>query len=338
MLWYCDYHFCRPSNSRYDALSCCSSASKSRRKEKIISTSLTPLPTIAQICTATFRADVQFLEERWQRVPVAEVDLPLIDLGVGDPLVFVPILEHLEFVYVRQMHYFSQSRRVVLYRRHESRTRFMGITERAEELYRVLDACQIASADLVGHGDAAMVLFEFALRYPERCRSLTIIAQGADYHIAPHPLIWLLHEIFLRFPVERLVPAWLVRHIVIRYITHSEPESLSQDIVSSITELPKKFIEEQFRKIALWPAVYRYSVLPVIHHFDIRARLSALTMPILLINRQDDILSPEAKTSWLAQQLPRCDGYHLIPARERFFLYSQAEFVTPLIETFLAGL
>ncbi len=315
-----------------------SSTSKSRRKEKIISTSLTHQPTITQISTATFRADVQFLEERWQRISVAGVDLPLIDLGVGDPLVFVPILEHLEFVYARQIHYFSQSRRVILYRRHESRTHFMSITERAEELCRVLDACQIAAADFVGHGDAAMVLFEFALRYPERCRSLTIIAQAADYRIAPHPLIWLLHEIFLRLPVERLIPASLVRQIVIRYITHTESQLLPQKSVSNITELPREVIEEQFRKIALWPAVYRYSVLPVIHNFDIRTRLSALTMPILLINRQDDVLSPEAKTAWLAQHLPRCSGYHVVPARERFFLYSQAELVTPLIEDFLAGL
>jgi pimeloyl-ACP methyl ester carboxylesterase len=303
-----------------------------------VSTTLTPLPNVRQISAATFRADVQFLEEHWRRVPIAGVDLPLIDLGVGDPLVFVPILEHLEFVYARQIRTFSQSQRVILYRRHESRTRFVSLAERAEELRQVLDALQIASADFVGHGDAAMVLFEFALRYPERCRSLVIVAQAADYRIAPHPLIWLLHEMFLRLPIERLVPASWLRRIVIRYITHAGPPSLSQDIIPNMTELPREFIEEQFHKIALWPAVYRYSVLPVIHYFDIRASLPVLTMPILLINRQDDALSPEAKTCWLAQHLPKCVGYHVIPGRERFFLYSEAELVTPLIEAFLAAL
>jgi pimeloyl-ACP methyl ester carboxylesterase len=303
-----------------------------------MSTILTPLPNVKQISAATFQADVQFLEERWKRVPIAGVDLPLIDLGAGDPLVFVPILEHLEFVYARQIRVFSQSRRVILYRRQESRTRFVSLAERAEELRRVLDGLQIASADFVGHGDAAMVLFEFALRYPERCRSLAIIAQAADYRIAPHPFIWLLHELFLRLPIERLVPAALVRRIVIRYITHKESQPPSQDIVPDMTEFPREFIEEQFSKIALWPAVYRYSVLPVIHNFDIRASLAALTMPILLINRQDDALSPEVKTSWLAEHLPRCAGYHVIPGRERFFLYSEAELVTPLIEEFLTAL
>ncbi|MBV9690287.1 MAG: alpha/beta hydrolase, partial [Ktedonobacteraceae bacterium] len=272
----------------------------------------------------------------WQPVSILGGDLPLIDLGVGDPLVFVPILEHLEVIYARQVRVFSQSRRVILYRRQESRKRFVYLTERVEELRRVLDALEIACADFVGHGDAAMVLFEFALRYPERCRSLIIVAQGADYRIAPHPFIWLLHELFLRLPIEHLVSASLLRNIVIRYITHAEPQSLPQNAIPWLTELPRVLIEEQFSKIALWPAVYRYSVLPIIHHFDIRTRIAALAMPILLINRYDDTLSPQAKTAWLATHLPLCVGYHLIPARERFFLYSQAEIVTPLIEAFLA--
>ncbi len=300
--------------------------------------STTPVqsPTVMQCSAEVFQADVQFLEENWRRVPVAGVDMPLIDRGEGDPLVFVPILEHLEFVYARQVRSLSASRRVILYRRHESRTRFVSLAERAEELREVLDALGITSTDFVAHGDAAMVLFEFALHYPERCRSLVIIAQAADYRIEPHPFIWILHELFLRLPIEHFVPAFWLRRTVVRYITHAEPPSASQDLSSTLHELPAALIESQFRKIALWPAVYRYSVLPVIHSFDIRAHLAAFTMPILLINRQDDVLSPEAKTAWLAQQLPRC-VYHVVPGRERFFMYSEAEAVTPLIEAFLAA-
>lgn len=292
-------------------------------------------PSIPQISSETFHADVQFLEAQWQRIPIAGVDLPLIDKGTGNPLIFVPILEHLEFVYARQVRAFSQSRRVILYRRHESRTHFMSLAERVEELRTVCDALAISSADFVAHGDAAMVLFEFALRYPERCRSLVIVAQAADYRIAPHPLIWLLHEAFLRLPIEHLIPATILRNMVVRYITHTElpqqPEATNQ-----LTRLPANLIKEQFRKIALWPAIYRYSVLPVIHNFDIRERLDQLTMPILLINRQDDALSPESKTAWLAEHLPHCYGYHIVPGCERFFLYSEAGLVNPLIEAFLA--
>src|SRR6202049_4120568 len=166
------------------------------------------ITTSPRIDEATFHADVQYIESLWQRIPGGNVDMPLIDIGEGEALVFVPILEHLEWVYARQVKALSRSRRVIMYRRQENRARFLSLEERAAELLRVLDSLGLQRVDLVGHGDAAMVLFEFAIQYPKRCRSLTIIAQAADYQIAPHPFIWLLHELFLRLPVELFLPAW----------------------------------------------------------------------------------------------------------------------------------
>ena len=294
------------------------------------------------IDAATFHADVAYIEALWQRTAIGDLDMPLIDIGQGEPLVFVPILEHLGFVYARQIRALSASRRVILYRRQENRTRSVGLAERAEELKHVLDGLGLQRVDLVGHGDAAMVLFEFAARYPERCRSLIIVAQGADYQIAPHPFIWLLHEAFLRLPVEHVLPDWFLRRIVINYIVSNRPAS-SDDFVQSNklkrapSMLPRKLIEEQFCKIALWPYVYKFSVLPIIHHFDVRKRLAALTMPVFLINRANDALSPEAKTRWLAENLPDCAGYHVIAGGERFFMYAESEVVNQLFEQFLAS-
>ncbi len=283
------------------------------------------------ISDTDFHDDVQFLETRWQRTPVGRIDLPLIDIGEGAPLVFVPILEHLEFVYARQIRTLSQSRRVILYRRKETRNRPIGLVERAEELHNVLDSLSLKQVDLLGHGDAAMVLFEFALRYPERCRSLIIISQAADYQITPHPLIWLLHELLLRLPAEYIVPAPFLRHTVINYIMAHDTNN------QTIPALPRHLIEEQFSKIEQWPFVYKFSVLPIIHYFDIRARIKELTMPVLLINRTDDALAPEAKTRWLAEELPACKDYHIVSGKERFFMYSQAAKVTPLIDVFLTS-
>ena len=278
-----------------------------------------------------FHEDVNYLEELWQRLPIGNIDLPLIDIGnkAADALVFVPILEHLEFVYSRQVRSLSTTRRVILYRRRETRHRSVGLVERAEELRQVLDSLELAQADLLGHGDAAMMLFEFALRYPERCRSLIIIAQGASYQIPPHPFIWLLHDLFVRLPVEHILPASFLRRTVINYIVAHDKDTISTPA------LPRHLIEEQFAKIQQWPSVYKFSVLPIIHYFDIRARIQQLTMPILLINRADDPLSPEAATHWLAEQLPNCAGYSVISGRERFFLYSCDKEVTPLLESFL---
>ncbi len=311
-----------------------------------MSTMNMPAPTEAYIDTSAFHADVQYIESLWQRIPINGIDLPIIDIGQGEPLVFVPILEHLEFVYARQIRAFSQSRRVILYRRQENRTRFVGLAERAAELLHVLDSLGLEKVDLVGHGDAAMVLFEFGIAHPQRCRSLTIIAQAADYQIAPHPFIWLLHELFLRLPVEHFLPAWFLRRLVVNYIMAQRPfVGAGEDVEEGwgrlrrppSPQLPRQLIEEQFRKIALWPFVYKFSVLPIIHSFDVRQQLERLTMPILLINRADDALSPEAKTRWLAQHLPNCAGYHVVAGGERFFMYSQSEQVNELMAAFLEG-
>lgn len=289
-------------------------------------------PTVQYIDETTFHTDVEYIENLWRRTPVGQLDIPLIDIGEGEPLVFVPILEHLEFVYARQIRVFSQSRRVILYRRRETRTRPVGLTERVQELCSVLDASGLTSVDLIAHGDAAMVLFEFAVRYPQRCRSLIIIAQGADYRITPHPLIWFLHELFVRLPVEHFLPAWFLRRIVINYIVAHDPV-FDTDPIGSLQRI---FIEEQFRKIALWPFVYKFSVLPIIHNYDMRERLDRLTMPVLLINRGDDVLAPEPETRWLSENLPNCADYHVISGGGRFFMYSQADIVNKLIEKFLA--
>jgi len=287
--------------------------------------------TIPSIDETAFRVDVAYIENLWRRTPIGELDIPVIDIGEGTPLVFVPILEHLEFVYARQIREFSQSRRVILYRRRETRTRAVGLAGRVEELRCILDSLGLECVDLIAHGDAAMVLFEFAIRYPQRCRSLIIIAQGADYQIAPHPLIWLLHEIFVRLPVEHFLPAWFLRRIVINYIVAHQTTS-AIDLTCS---LQRNLIEEQFRKIALWPFVYKFSVLPIIHYFDVRDRLDQLAMPVLLINREDDVLAPELKTRWLSEHVPNCVGYHVISGGERFFMYSQAHIVNQFIANFL---
>jgi pimeloyl-ACP methyl ester carboxylesterase len=123
-----------------------------------------------------------------------------------------------------------------------------------------------------------------------------------------------------------------LRRTVVNYIVAHDKHNIASD---HLPALPRHLIEEQFAKIQQWPRVYKFSVLPIIHNFDIRDRISELTMPILLINRADDTLSPESKTRWLAEHLPNCAGYHVVAGRERFFMYAQDEIVTPLIAAFL---
>jgi pimeloyl-ACP methyl ester carboxylesterase len=283
----------------------------------------------------TFQADVAYLETLFKRHLISNIELPLINIGQGLPLVFVPMLENLEFIYARQLRFFSQQRRVILYRRHETRTHFTSLRERAEELHLLLNHLEIMTADFIGHGDAAMILLEFAIRYPQRCRSLTIVSQGAESHVPPQPWVWLFQELYLRLPLEHVLPASFLRRTVVNSLVARQGTHACGELQQI---LPRAFIDDQFEKIKIWPSVYKFSVLPVTHRFNIRKRLQALEMPILLLNGLNDSHAPETSTRWLANHLPNCADYHLVPGGERFFLYSQAESVNQIIQDFLARL
>lgn len=280
---------------------------------------------------ATFHADVRYIESLWRRTIIGTTEMPLIDIGQGDALVFAPTLEHFEFVYARQIRTLSEKRRVILYRRPEMRTREIGLEERIEELRLVLDGLKLEQPDLVGQGYSAIVLVAFAIRYPHRCRSLTIVAQGSDYHLPPYPLTRVLNEFYIRLPIEHVIPAAFLRQAMIQRLIACTRDNYTTPA------LPYYLIEEQLRKIYQLPFVYKYSILPVIRNFAMHKQINALTMPTLLINRADDLLSPEAGTRWLAEHLPQCGGYHIVSGREHLFMYSQAETVTPLIEAFLVS-
>lgn len=280
---------------------------------------------------ASFAKDIHYLEKRWRRTFVGTTELSIIDAGRGEPLVFVPMLEHFEFVYARQLKSLSTNRRVILYRRPEMRAREIGRGDRAIELLGLLDGLGLERPDLLAHGSAAVVLLEFALRYPQRCRSLILIAQGATYQVTPYPFTHLLQELYLRLPLENVLPDGLLRQVLLNYLLAHSWEN------RSAVALPRHLLEQQFHKIYHLPSVYKYSILPVLYNFDIRRQLQTLTMPTLLINRSDDPLAPESTTRWMAEQLPRCAGYHIVPGREHFFTYSQAEIVTSLIESFLTA-
>ena len=87
--------------------------------------------------------------------------MPLIDIGKGEPLVFVPILEHLEFVYARQIRAYSSTRRVIMYRRRETRTHPIGLAEREAWLGHMRDAVETSDATPLDAA-ALMAYFEAA--------------------------------------------------------------------------------------------------------------------------------------------------------------------------------
>lgn len=122
-------------------------------------------------------------------MPFAQVrDLRLYyeEHGAGDPLVLLNgALDTIATDWERHLPVFAARYRVAAYEhRGHARTdnpagRFTSYAQLADDLAALLDTLGIARAHLCGFSDGAITLFNFALRWPERVRSL--ILAGAQY-------------------------------------------------------------------------------------------------------------------------------------------------------------
>jgi len=106
--------------------------------------------------------------------------------GAGEPLVLLNgALDTIEADWGKHLPVFAERYRVLAYdhrghgRTNNPAARFTGYDELADDLAGLLDALGIARAHFCGFSDGAITLFSFALRWPERVRSL--ILAGAQY-------------------------------------------------------------------------------------------------------------------------------------------------------------
>jgi pimeloyl-ACP methyl ester carboxylesterase len=126
-----------------------------------------------------------------------------------------------------------------------------------------------------------------------------------------------------RLPVERVVPAAVIRAWVVRMTTGDGA-------------LPKHLIRHMVGHIHEPMRVHKYSVMPVTHHHEMAPWAHELRLPTLLIGRDDDPLAPVAELHELAALLPDCRGVHILRDGGRFVTYTWAERVTQLLREFFA--
>jgi pimeloyl-ACP methyl ester carboxylesterase len=270
-----------------------------------------------------FFADERYVQERYRPTTVDGWSTRIFDEGGGEAVFFVPIIKGLEVVYAKQLQDFPQTHRAVIYERTESVDRPVYVSERVEEMRRVLDHLGIARAHIVGLGDAGIPTFNFGREHPDRCLSLTSICLGPRYRVPP---FWLneriLNPLTERLPLERIVPDRLVRAMVVK--------------ATSGGRLPPHLVAHMVDHIPDQMRVHKYSVLPVTGHHEMRNWAATLNVPTLLVNRDDDPLAPVEETHELAGLLPNCRGIEIFRDGGRFITYSWAEQINRVLREFFA--
>ena len=177
----------------------------------------------------------------------------------------------------------------------------------------------------MGLGDAGVPTFDFGRAHPERVLSLTSLCLGPRYRMPPY---WLtervLNPMTERLPVEKVIPAAVIREFVVRMTTGGGA-------------LPKHLIRHMVDNISEPMRVHKFSVMPVTHHHEMAPWAHTLHPPVLLIGRDDDPLAPAGELHELAALLPDCRGVHILEDGGRFVTYTWADRVTRLLREFFAA-
>lgn len=272
-------------------------------------------------------ADLEYIESSLRHTRVDGWETELFDQGEGEPIVFVPILAHVEVIYARQLRDFSRDHRAITYRRPEATYAPATIADRVREVGELLDHLGIPAAHIVGRGEGAIVAAEFASAHPDRCRTLVMIGLGLQHKVPPTPLTRALNWALLHLPIDgRLLTDESWRKKVVKYLSGKD-QRLTYDQLMRVYERIPDFIR-----------VCKYSVTPLVHYYDLRPKASRLGTPALLVTTDEDPRATRADLEQLAAALPDCRGVHVIPQGGRFVNYVQGDEVNRLVREFYGTL
>jgi pimeloyl-ACP methyl ester carboxylesterase len=268
-------------------------------------------------------ADQEYVREHSHHTRIADWETELFDEGSGDPILYVPIVGHVEVVYAKQLRDFSRDYRAITYRRPDQVTQPVMIERRVIEVREVLDHLGIERAHIVGRGEAGVAASNFAYTFPDRTRSLVLVSIGMRRDIPPVQLTRLVSRLVLHLPLEGwLVTPDRVRNQVVSYLSGSE-QRLTYDQLMSV-----------YRQIPNFDKVYKYAVTPLEIYHNLEGKAQKITAPTLLVTSDEDQRATETDLRELAAALPDCRGVHVIHQGGHFANYIQGEEFNRLVRSF----
>lgn len=280
-----------------------------------------------QVSDEQWAADREYvqagLRQVWADGPVTQV----FDQGVGEPIICIPIVAHVEVIYARQLREFSRDHRVLTYRRPEGTDHPIEIADRAEEVRQLLDRLGIERAHIIARSEGAISAAEFAYRYPERCLSLVLITMGMRARIPPVAVNNIRNWLMANLPIaEKFVSDAGVRHQVVTYLSGPEQRLTYEQLMEVYEHIP------DFRKM------YKYSAVPLLRHHDMRGKAQRLNVPTLLLGSEEDPRASRADLEELAAALPDCRGVHMLERGGHFANYIAGDEMNRLIRAFYGQL
>lgn len=232
------------------------------------------------------------------KVKVGDINMYYEIHGKGEPLVNIPGAGSTLNGFYRFTPVFARKYRVVLYDpRGAGRTDAPDIpytTEMmADDLAELLDAIGIDSAHILGASMGGMIAQQFALRYPQRVRSLILACTkfGGSYEIPVDAEILEYWEHPKQLSPEDIIMQGL------RF-------QMSQEFIDKNPDLIKQLITEALEAPPpVSPQSGMHQVQAILGH-NTYDRLPEIKAPTLVINGDADRMSPVGNGRILASRIP----------------------------------
>ena len=245
---------------------------------------------------------------------------PILDIGAGTAIVFVPMVPELNFVYAPQLADLQRDYRALVYAPRLSRCTRVTVADRAREIEAVLDSRGIDRAHVVAWSDAGAAAYAFAKMYPARCRSVVFLGL-ADRYVFPLPLR-IGMRILDRTSIDRALPAWLLAGILALFLGGPQ--------------VKRAWFRARARRIPRLPSLFKHSVLPLLlEHAPVAGEV---TVPCVVLCGDQDALVSVEQARRMAALLPAADAAVIIQGGEHFLGYVHAQDVNREIRRFFSVL
>lgn len=266
--------------------------------------------------------DQKWIQDRMREVTLKDQSkLKVFDSGSGEPIIFLPMVIELNFVYARQLEEFEIDHRVILYEPRLSRNSYFGVADRAREVIDLMDALEIERAHIAAWSDAGAGAYLLAKNFPHRCRSVVFFGL-ADRYRFPQPLQFLTHAL-ATLPIERTVPSWLLAQILSRHLGGPQ--------------LKPKWVAERAAQVPQLARLFKHSVLPqLIEHQPVAGEIK--DVPCLQISGDKDLLVSVEQAQHMAQILSPSREAVIVPGGEHFLCYVNYQAVNQAMRQFYRSL
>lgn len=249
-----------------------------------------------------------------------ESSLRVLSVGSGDPIIFVPMITELNFLYAPQVEEFSIDHRVILYEPRLSRHSRVSIADRASEMVLLMESLGLESSHIVAWSDAGAAAYTFAKQWPQRCRSVVFLGLPDKYRLPP-PVDHLMN-IFNKLPIEGGIPSSMLAQLLGKFMQGPQ--------------VKYSWVVEFAQKIPQLPRLFKHSCLPnMIEHKPIANEVLA---PSLVICGDSDPVVTYEQAQRMTHLLPNAKETVLIPNGEHCLAYVNADAVNSAIRFFYRSL